>query len=860
MESFKYIALTIIYYTLAQSQEIEYYASKSIVNNLKEKLERSTSFNQHKLPNNRFDKSNRGKYLQNRNISIRRYYPELKNKLNTEDRIKRATDPVFYGHPKTIEEMWHENFIKKNNAFDQTPSLITLIHNITVTYLNDCTPVLLYDNKVRSQDSYLFQDLLKDFPVTYVHGYINDNNQLKEPNLLLNVKECLHFILFLTDVTLAAKILGKRSENKILVVARSSQWAVQEFLSNALSRMFINLLVIGQSFKDDEDETREAPYILYTHELYIDGLGASKPVVLNSWTHGKFSRHVNLFPKKMMKGYAGHRFLVAAANQPPYVFRRIKTDVDGGNPRVVWDGIEIRVLNLLAEKNNFSIEIVEPREPHLGPGDAVSREITMSRADIALGGMYLTYERTRDMDMAFSHSHDCAAFITLMSTALPRYRAILGPFHWHVWVALTFTYLIGIFPLAFSDKHTLRHLVHNSGEVENMFWYVFGTFTNCFTFVGKNSWSKTTKVTTRLLIGWYWIFTIIITSCYTGCIIAFVTLPVFPETIDTIDQLLSGFYRVGTLDRGGWEKWFSNSSDPKTNKLFRKIELVPNVESGIRNTTKAFFWPYAFLGSRAQLEYIVQANFTKTSSKRSVLHISNECFVPFGVSIGFPNNSLYSQKFNDGLRRIYQNGIVDKITSDVRWEMQRSSTGKLLSAGSGSLTITSAEEKGLTLEDTQGMFLLLAAGFLLAAAALMSEWMGGITRYCRLRRKPEGTNSQEKLITTPKSDIKTEENIVYDADCDKLNIDPRPYSAESRNTLDGQIINVTQESITVHENFDVEKFDSRRSSSVDLDKEVREIFEKDMKRRIIVRGDTIELMDDSREPTASKGAFGDRVK
>lgn len=66
-------------------------------------------------------------------------------------------------------------------------------------------------------------------------------------------------------------------------------------------------------------------------------------------------------------------------------------------------------------------------------------------------------------------------------------------------------------------------------------------------------------------------------------------------------------------DRGGWEKWFLNSSDPYINKLFRKLELVPNVEAGIRNTTKAFFWPYAFLGSQAELEYLVQANFSKTT-------------------------------------------------------------------------------------------------------------------------------------------------------------------------------------------------------------------------------------------------------
>lgn len=45
-------------------------------------------------------------------------------------------------------------------------------------------------------------------------------------------------------------------------------------------------------------------------------------MVLNSWTHGKYSRPMNLFPPKMTEGYAGHRFVVAAAHQPPFVFRR----------------------------------------------------------------------------------------------------------------------------------------------------------------------------------------------------------------------------------------------------------------------------------------------------------------------------------------------------------------------------------------------------------------------------------------------------------------------------------------------------------------------------------------------------------
>jgi hypothetical protein len=63
-------------------------------------------------------------------------------------------------------------------------------------------------------------------------------------------------------------------------------------------------------------------------------------------------------------------------------------------------------------------------------------------------------------------------------------------------------------------------------------------------------------------------------------------------------------------DRGGWERWFSNSTHESTAKLLKNLEFVVNVEEGLRNVTQAFFWSYAFIGSRRQLEYIVQSNFT----------------------------------------------------------------------------------------------------------------------------------------------------------------------------------------------------------------------------------------------------------
>lgn len=114
----------------------------------------------------------------------------------------------------------------------------------------------------------------------------------------------------------------------------------------------------------------------------------------------------------------------------------------------------------------------------------------------------MSIERMARTQMSVPHSTDCAAFVTLSSKALPRYRAILGPFQWQVWIAIIFTYLFAIFPLAFSDRLTLSHLYGNWSEIENMFWYVFGTFTNSLTFTGEFSWSNTKKTSTRMLIGW----------------------------------------------------------------------------------------------------------------------------------------------------------------------------------------------------------------------------------------------------------------------------------------------------------------------------------------------------------------------
>lgn len=117
------------------------------------------------------------------------------------------------------------------------------------------------------------------------------------------------------------KILGPQVDNQVILIPRSTQWKLQEFLMAPESRDIVNLLVIGESYSADKEQER--PYVLYTHQLFIDGLGRNQPVLLTSSMKGKLTRpNVNLFPPKLRHGFAGHRFEVTAAHQPPFVFKK----------------------------------------------------------------------------------------------------------------------------------------------------------------------------------------------------------------------------------------------------------------------------------------------------------------------------------------------------------------------------------------------------------------------------------------------------------------------------------------------------------------------------------------------------------
>lgn len=148
--------------------------------------------------------------------------------------------------PKAVKYM--ETFFGKDKIFDQTASLINLVNMIASNYIKDCVPVVLYDQVVEESDFLLLEQLFRVFSLAYIHGQITNKYKVENSEMLNSFEnKCVSYVLFMADVMKCKEVIGEQNENKVVVIARSSQWRVYEFLANEFAQNFINLLVIAKS-------------------------------------------------------------------------------------------------------------------------------------------------------------------------------------------------------------------------------------------------------------------------------------------------------------------------------------------------------------------------------------------------------------------------------------------------------------------------------------------------------------------------------------------------------------------------------------------------------------------------------------
>lgn len=135
--------------------------------------------------------------------------------------------------------------------------------------------------------------------------------------------------------------------------------------------------------------------------------------------------------------------------------------------------------------------------------------------------------------------------------------------------------------------------------------------------------------------------------------------------------------------------------------------------------------------------------------RRSALHVSEGCVALFNVAYAYQEHSVYRNRINEVILRITEAGLFSKLLDDVNYDAKKRATGRQQPIGIAfnKVKLASPDERGLTLADTEGMFILLGIGFIIALGALISEWVGGCTnKVMRIMKKRKHDQDEAERV------------------------------------------------------------------------------------------------------------------
>lgn len=150
-------------------------------------------------------------------------------------------------HELPQAEKWYNMFMGKTNEINtQLKSLVELLKIIT-EHLNRCTIMVMYDSSAEDIDRIILEKLFKRLSLAYVHGKIDANLTISNKLLESTKDKCVSYMLFLKDVIKVSEIVKKQINSKVIIVSKSSQWRVHEFLSSDAAQNIVNLLIVCKS-------------------------------------------------------------------------------------------------------------------------------------------------------------------------------------------------------------------------------------------------------------------------------------------------------------------------------------------------------------------------------------------------------------------------------------------------------------------------------------------------------------------------------------------------------------------------------------------------------------------------------------
>ncbi|CAG7837720.1 unnamed protein product [Allacma fusca] len=488
-----------------------------------------------------------------------------------------------------------------------------------------------------------------------------------------------------------------------------------------------------------------------------EGVDGSEPRIhaIDFWRHGKGLKTGTGWYYDKTRNLKNITLKILVVEHPPGVIK-----YKSAKGEVEYAGVEVDLVNALKDIMTFQIEFVDADAVTKWGGKYVDEDnatnfygavgrLIYGETDLAIGSFFILKHYLNFIDMSIPLDVACTSFLTPTPLARPRYLALILPFNYQLWI-LVFLICFIFAPLGLYGLTHLKYHIREYHVFSEKIQVVLTSF-RIMSQVALHIWPKHWPV--RMFIGWYWLFTLLITLAYRGAMVSFLTIPLFEKPIDNINELYASGLRLG-----GWgselHKLFthhqagSKESEIKA-LLSNKYEIIDNLENGISMVAAGGF---ALFENVRFLKFIRQTR-NQTKSGAPSMRIMKQCIVPVHIGIAYQKNSPFTRTINGHIRRFRESGLTKKwgtrliqLTKDHdRAKFQRKSErdGNEEQEGDGEEESNGQQRKQrvLTMADLQGSVYLILFGVFVSVIAFIFE-----LTIVHVRRATQSVNKGLKKI------------------------------------------------------------------------------------------------------------------
>ncbi|XP_013138164.1 PREDICTED: glutamate receptor ionotropic, kainate 2 isoform X2 [Papilio polytes] len=478
-------------------------------------------------------------------------------------------------------------------------------------------------------------------------------------------------------------------------------------------------------------------------ELTRDGL--QKAGTWNSSEGVNYTRSYGDNQKQIVEILQNKTLVVTTILSAPYCMRKEASEKLIGNAQ--FEGYAIDLIHEISKVLGFNYTFKLAPDGRYGSynretkeWDGMIRELLEQRADVAIADLTITYDREQVVDFTMP-------FMNLGISVLyrkpikqpPNLFSFLSPLSLDVWIYMATAYLgvsVLLFILARFTPYEWHPTHTSDGEkLENIF-----SLANCLWFAIGSLMQQSCDflpkaVSTRMVAGMWWFFTLIMISSYTANLAAFLTVERMDSPIESAEDLAKQTkIKYGALKGGSTAAFFRDSNFSTYQRMWSFMESArPSVFTSSNKEGEERVMrgkgSYAYLMESTTIEYVVERNCDLTQV--------GGMLDSKGYGIAMPPNSPYRTAISGAVLKLQEEGKLHILKT--KWWKEKRGGGSCRDETSKSSS--TANELGLA--NVGGVFVVLMGGMGVACVIAVCEFVWKSRKVAVDERKEEASLCSE---------------------------------------------------------------------------------------------------------------------